>query len=65
MLKTKRVRNEHDSYLAQHDEFETECYCSECGNYLGSKNFTYQVAHSYQLDAKMKFCKYCGTALYE
>ena len=64
MLVTKRVRNEYDSYIAQHDEFETQCSCSECGGYLGSKDFTHDTGHIGEFDYKTKFCKYCGAALY-
>ena len=64
MLKTKRVREEYDSYLAQHDEFSTECICSECGGHLGNKDYTYRCAHLGEFDSDVKFCKYCGAALY-
>ncbi len=65
MLKTKRVRSEYDSYHTSHDEYETECMCSICGGYLGSKDFTYKTAHLGEFDYNAKFCKYCGAPLYE
>ncbi len=64
MLVTKRARNEYDSYISQHDEFETQCSCSECGGYLGRKDFTHNTGHIGEFDYKAKFCKYCGAALY-
>lgn len=65
MIRTKRVNDKYDSYQAQHDEYKTECYCSECGGYLGSKDFTYKIAHLLEFDNTAKFCKHCGAPLYQ
>lgn len=65
MIKTKHVYSKHDSSRAQHDEYETECYCGECGKYLGSKDYTYRVAHCHDFDEVSRFCKYCGKPLYQ
>lgn len=60
----EKVHDENDSQRAQHDEYRTDCYCDECGKYLGSKNFTYMVVHLNLIDPNMKFCPYCGKPLY-
>ena len=64
MIKYKRVYSEHDSYLAQHDEYQTNCYCGECGKFLGSKDYTHKIAHVGDFDESQRFCKYCGAPLY-
>lgn len=63
LVKKIKVWDEKDSSSAQHDEYRTDCYCSECGEYLGSTDFTYRVAHINEIDKNMKFCPYCGSPL--
>lgn len=65
MLRAERVRSKYASYIAQSDEFKTDCYCSECGNYLGSKDFTHPAAIGRVFTDDINFCQYCGAALYE
>ena len=64
MIKTERVYDEYGSYNAQHDEYKTNCYCSECGEFLGCKDFTYRCARNNEWSSKMRFCPYCGKPLY-
>ena len=65
MIKTERVYDEYGSYNAQHDEYKTNCYCSECGEYLGSTDFTYRSREKRvnQFNTNYKFCPYCGSRL--
>lgn len=63
MIETKRVYDERGSHEAQHDEYKTNCYCSECGKFLGSKDFTYRPCRSNWDVSKMKYCPYCGKPL--
>lgn len=65
MIRTERVHDYWDTYTAQHDEYRTDCYCSECGKYLGSTDFTHKVTHKNEFDRDMNFCPYCGRPLYE
>lgn len=65
MIKTERVYDEYGSYNAQHDEYKTNCYCSECNEFLGSKDFTYCITRSNKLNPKMRYCPYCGKSLYD
>lgn len=61
---TKIVQDGYDISLVKNDdEFNTQCYCSVCGKYLGGKSFAYRVLNCGEFNTKMKFCKYCGTAL--
>ena len=64
MLNKKTVLNKADTCFSQHEEYEDECYCSECGKYLGSTNFTYKRSHSKVFDGEAMFCKYCGSSLF-
>ena len=41
MMIEKRVLDEYSSCRAQHDEYITRCYCSNCNEYLGAKDSTY------------------------
>lgn len=61
LVKKRNIWDERDSSSAQHDEYRTDCYCSECGEYLGSTDFTYRVTHTNKIDRNMKFCPYCGS----
>ena len=63
LIKKRNVWDNWDSYSAQHDEYRTDCYCSECGEYLGSTDYTYRIKHSNELDPNMNFCPYCGSPL--
>ena len=58
----KRVWDKYSSYDAQHDEFITECYCSNCGEYLGAKDSTYLESNN-TLNDNMRFCPKCGKIL--
>jgi hypothetical protein len=59
MMIKKRVRDEYSSYEAQHDEYKTLCYCSNCNEYLGAKDSTYLESNN-TLNKDMKFCPKCG-----
>lgn len=63
LVKKRNIWDERDSSSAQHDEYRTDCYCSECGEYLGSTDFTYRVTHTNEIDRNMKFCPYCGSSV--
>lgn len=65
LVKKTNVWAKWDSANAQHDEYRTDCYCSECGEYLGSTDFTYRptAKRVYQFNLNYKFCPYCGSAL--
>lgn len=66
LIKKYKIWDKWDSYNAQHDEYRTDCYCSECREYLGSTDYTYRptAKRINELDPNMKFCKYCGSSLY-
>lgn len=66
LIKKRNVWDKWDSYRAQWDEYRTDCYCSECGEYLGSTDFTYRprVTRINQFNLNYKFCPYCGNRLY-
>jgi hypothetical protein len=55
----KRVLDKYSSYEAQHDEYITKCYCSNCNEYLGAKGSTYLESNN-TLDGNMRFCPKCG-----
>lgn len=65
IVKKRNVWDEWDSSSAQHDEYRTDCYCSECGEYLGSTDFTYRkgIMRVNQFNTNYKFCPFCGSAL--
>lgn len=65
LVKKIKVWDEKDSSSAQHDEYRTDCYCSECGEYLGSTDFTYRSREKRvnQFNINYKFCPYCGSSL--
>lgn len=66
LIKKRNIWDKWDSYNAQHDEYRTDCYCSECGEYLGSTDYTYRpmAKRINEFDPNTKFCKYCGSQLY-
>lgn len=65
IVKKRNIRDKWDSYRSQWDEYRTDCYCSECGEYLGSTDFTYrpQERRVNQFNTNYKFCPFCGSAL--
>ena len=65
LVKKINIWDKWDSASAQHDEYRTDCYCSECGKYLGSTDFTHRVEHKNEFDREMRFCPYCGRSLYD
>lgn len=65
MIEVKRVKNKSDTYKSQYEEYETQCYCSICGEYLGSKDFTYKTFHKDEINPNAKYCMFCGEPLYK
>lgn len=65
LVKKRNIWDKWDSASAQHDEYRTDCYCSECEKYLGSTDFTYRVGviRVNQFNLNYKFCPYCGSTL--
>lgn len=59
MMIKKRVLDEYSSCSAQHDEYITRCYCSNCNKYLGATDSTYLKSNN-TLSKDMRFCPYCG-----
>lgn len=59
MMIEKRVLDKYSSCRAQHDEYITRCYCSNCNEYLGAKDSTYLDSNN-TLSKDMRICPYCG-----
>lgn len=59
MMIKKRVLDKYSSCRAQHDEYITRCYCSNCNEYLGATDSTYLESNN-TLSKDMRFCPYCG-----
>lgn len=59
MMIKKRVLDEYSSCSAQHDEYITRYYCSNCNEYLGATDSTYLKSNN-TLSKDMRFCPYCG-----
>lgn len=62
-MKTERIRDEYASYIAQHDEFVTACYCENCGHILGYKDFSHPSCSGHKFDKNTNFCPKCGKSL--
>lgn len=65
LIKKRNIIDKWDTYNSQIEEYRTDCYCSECGEYLGSTNFTYRSRERRinQFNPNYKFCPYCGSRL--
>lgn len=63
-MKTTRVSDRYGCYIAQHDEYKTQCYCEHCGHYLGDKDFTHPAGKEHVFDEESRFCPRCGKPLY-
>lgn len=59
------MRDKYACYIAQHDEYKTECYCEHCGYYLGDKDSTHSAGVSKIFDEETNFCPKCGNFLYK